>query len=77
MRLGSTEMMRPFVVVDRLHADAILGTDALRAFRAVIDLDDSTLTLKSTCEVFMLGSPRVEEMFVAGIGSTVHLPPGG
>ncbi|KAG4042192.1 hypothetical protein PC123_g22310 [Phytophthora cactorum] len=67
----------PHTRIDRLRVDAILGTDALQAFRAVIDLDDSTLTLKSTGEVFRLGSSLVEEMFVARIGSTMHLPPGG
>ncbi|OWZ22340.1 hypothetical protein PHMEG_0002965 [Phytophthora megakarya] len=35
--LGTVETMLSFVVVDRLHVDAILGTDILKAFGAVID----------------------------------------
>ncbi|OWZ06653.1 hypothetical protein PHMEG_00021062, partial [Phytophthora megakarya] len=77
LRLGSLEMTRPFVVVNRLHVDAILGTDTLKAFRAVIDLDANTLTLKSTCEVFGLGSHRVEETHSSRISSTVRVQPGG
>ncbi|OWY93652.1 hypothetical protein PHMEG_00036875, partial [Phytophthora megakarya] len=77
LRLGSLEMNRPFVVVHRLHVDAILGTDTLKAFRAVIELDDNTLTLKTTNEVFQLGSPRVEESHLSRISLTVRLRPGG
>ncbi|OWZ13530.1 putative membrane protein [Phytophthora megakarya] len=77
LRLGSLEMDRPFVVVHRLHVDAILGTDTLKAFRAVIDLDDNTLTLKTTNEVFKLGSPRVEESHLSRISLMVRLRPGG
>ncbi|KAE9036997.1 hypothetical protein PR003_g11133 [Phytophthora rubi] len=40
--------MRPFIVVDKLHIDVILGTDALKAFRAVVDLDENLVTLKDT-----------------------------
>ncbi|OWZ08181.1 hypothetical protein PHMEG_00019316 [Phytophthora megakarya] len=69
--------LQPFVVVDRLHVDANLGTDALKAFRAVIDLDENTVTLKSIYEVFRLGSPRVEEAYSARMGSTIRLRPGG
>ncbi|OWZ21655.1 hypothetical protein PHMEG_0003765 [Phytophthora megakarya] len=70
LRLGSIEIVRPFVVVSRLHVDAILGTDTLKAFRAVVDLDDSTLTLKTTNEVFQLGSPRVEEYHASKMSAT-------
>ncbi|GMF37219.1 unnamed protein product [Phytophthora fragariaefolia] len=57
-------MLRMFVVVDRLHVHAILGTDELKAFRAVIDLDTNVMTLKESREIFPLGAPRVEEMHV-------------
>jgi hypothetical protein len=77
MRLGSREMIRPFVVVNHLHVDAILGTDTLKAYRAVIDLDDNTLTLKDSGEVFPLGSPRVEEMHESRMNATVKPQPGG
>ncbi|OWZ08406.1 hypothetical protein PHMEG_00019060 [Phytophthora megakarya] len=77
LRLGSLEMTRPFVVVNCLHVDAILGTDTLKAFRAVIDLNENTLTLKTTCEVFGLGSPRVEETYSSQISFTVRVQPGG
>ncbi|KAG2775469.1 hypothetical protein PC116_g17414 [Phytophthora cactorum] len=36
--LGTLERTLPFVVADRLLVNAILGTDSLRAFCAVIDL---------------------------------------
>ncbi|KAE9017273.1 hypothetical protein PR002_g13439 [Phytophthora rubi] len=77
LRVGSLEVMRPFVVVDRLHVDTILGTDTLKELRAVIDLEDNTLTLKGTGEVFPLGTTRVEEMHSIRINSTVRLRPGG
>ncbi|OWY93302.1 putative membrane protein, partial [Phytophthora megakarya] len=77
LRLGSIEIVRPFVVVSRLHVDAILGTDTLKVFRAVVDLDDSTLTLNTTNEVFQLGSPRVEEYHSSKMSATVRLQPGG
>ncbi|KAG6612700.1 uncharacterized protein IUM83_03316 [Phytophthora cinnamomi] len=77
LRLGSLEKRRPFVVVDHLHVDAILGTDSLKAFRAVIDLDEKTMALKDSGEVFPLGAPRVEETYVSRIASTVRLCPCG
>ncbi|GMF35670.1 unnamed protein product [Phytophthora fragariaefolia] len=43
--------LRPFAVIDRLHVDAILGTDTLKAFRAVIDLDDNVMTLIDSGEL--------------------------
>ncbi|OWZ17279.1 hypothetical protein PHMEG_0008799 [Phytophthora megakarya] len=64
-------------VVDRLDVDAILGTDTLKAFRAVIDLDDNTLNLKTTNEVFQLGSPTAEEFHLSRVSSTIRLQPGG
>ncbi|KAE8994790.1 hypothetical protein PR001_g20301 [Phytophthora rubi] len=39
LRVGPLEVMRLFVVVDRLHVDTILGTDTLKELRAVIDLE--------------------------------------
>ncbi|KAE8876517.1 hypothetical protein PF010_g15789 [Phytophthora fragariae] len=77
LRVGSLEVMRPFVVVGRLHVDTMLGTDTLKELRAVIDLEENTLTLKGTGEVFPLGTPRVEEMHSTRISSTVRLRPGG
>ncbi|OWY98524.1 hypothetical protein PHMEG_00030695, partial [Phytophthora megakarya] len=38
LHLGSLEMDRLFVAVNRLHVDVILGRDTLKDFRAVIDL---------------------------------------
>ncbi|KAE9180298.1 hypothetical protein PF004_g24881 [Phytophthora fragariae] len=70
-------MTRPFIVVDKLHIDVILGTDALKAFRAVVDLDENVVTLKDTGETFSIGSPRVEEMYSTKISSTVRICPGG
>ncbi|KAE8895703.1 hypothetical protein PF005_g2733 [Phytophthora fragariae] len=43
----------------------------------MIDLEENTLTLKGTGEVFPLGTPRVEEMHSTRISSTVCLRPGG
>ncbi|KAG2783267.1 hypothetical protein PC116_g22439 [Phytophthora cactorum] len=44
--LGTLERTLPFVVADHFFIDAILGTDSLRAFRAVIDLEEQKITLK-------------------------------
>ncbi|KAE9280634.1 hypothetical protein PF001_g24140 [Phytophthora fragariae] len=77
LRMGARYELRTFVVVDRLHVNAILGTDTLKAFRAVIDLDENIMTLKDSGEVIALGSPRVEEMYVTRIASAVRLRPGG
>ncbi|POM77771.1 Hypothetical protein PHPALM_4789 [Phytophthora palmivora] len=77
IRLGTLELVLPFVVAKRLHVDVILGTDTLKAFRAVIDLDADTVLLKSTGEVFPIGSPRVEEMHTSRINSTIRIRPGG
>ncbi|KAE9242966.1 hypothetical protein PF004_g6370 [Phytophthora fragariae] len=77
LRLGTCEELRTFVEVDRLHVHAILGTDTLKAFRAVIDLEENIMTLKNTGETLPLGTPRVEEMYVTRIASAVRLRPGG
>ncbi|KAE9313857.1 hypothetical protein PR003_g19390 [Phytophthora rubi] len=71
------EKLRTFAVVDHLHVHALLGTDALNAFRAVIDMEESVMTLMETGETIQLGTPRVEEMYVSRINSTVRLCPGG
>lgn len=75
IRLSSQEMLRPFVVVEYLHVDAVLGTDTLKAYRALIDLNENTILLKDTNEVVLLGSPRVEEMYSSRVRSTVRLAP--
>ncbi|KAE8964388.1 hypothetical protein PF002_g9508 [Phytophthora fragariae] len=75
--MGARYELRTFVVVDKLHVNAILGTDTLKAFRAVIDLDENIMTLKDSGEAIALGSPRVEEMYVTRIVSAVRLRPGG
>ncbi|KAG2775277.1 hypothetical protein Pcac1_g14043 [Phytophthora cactorum] len=36
--------MLPFVVIHQIHANTISGTDALKDFKPVIDLDENTLT---------------------------------
>eukprot|EP00644_Phytophthora_capsici_P008876 jgi/Phyca11/101928/e_gw1.6.1010.1 len=46
-------------------------------FRAVVDLDSNSVTLKDTGEVFSLGNPRVEEVYSARMSSTVRIGPGG
>jgi hypothetical protein len=77
LRLGTVERLRTFVVVDRLPEHAIIGTHALIAFRAVIDLEENVLTLRDSNEKIRLGSPRVEEMYVSRMASTVRIQPGG
>ncbi|KAJ8575289.1 hypothetical protein ON010_g3923 [Phytophthora cinnamomi] len=62
-KIGEAEVIRCGRPIGR-------GTD-------VIDLDESIMTLKDTGEVFTLGSPRVEEIYVSRIASTVRLRPGG
>ncbi|KAE9275340.1 hypothetical protein PR003_g29363, partial [Phytophthora rubi] len=57
LRMGARYELRTFVVVDKLHVNAILGTDTLKAFRAVIDLDENIMTLKDSGEVIALGFP--------------------
>ncbi|KAE9340803.1 hypothetical protein PF008_g10938 [Phytophthora fragariae] len=58
LRMGARYELRTFVVVDRLHVNAILGTYTLKAFRAVIDLDENIMTLKDSGEVIALGSRK-------------------
>ncbi|ETO64101.1 hypothetical protein F444_18318, partial [Phytophthora nicotianae P1976] len=74
--LGTLEKTLPFVVTDHLFVDAILGTDSLKAFRAVIDLEEQSMTLKETGDVIPLGVARVEETYAATISSSVRLEPG-
>ncbi|ETP00315.1 hypothetical protein F441_22269 [Phytophthora nicotianae CJ01A1] len=74
--LGTLEKTLPFVVTDHLFVDAILGTDSLKAFRAVIDLEEQSMTLKGTGNVIPLGVARVEETYAATISSSVRLEPG-
>ncbi|ETM47977.1 hypothetical protein L914_07435, partial [Phytophthora nicotianae] len=74
--LGTLEKTLPFVVTDHLFVDAILGADSLKAFRAVIDLEEQSMTLKGTGNVIPLGVARVEETYAATISSSVRLEPG-
>ncbi|KAG2797737.1 hypothetical protein PC119_g23818 [Phytophthora cactorum] len=74
--LGTLERTLPFVVADHLFVDAILGTDSLRAFRAVIDLEEQKMTLKGTGDVIPLGATRVEETYAASVKSPMRLEPG-
>ncbi|KAE8879049.1 hypothetical protein PF007_g21414 [Phytophthora fragariae] len=55
--MGARYELRTVVAVDRLHVNAILGTDTLKAFRSVMDLDENIMTLKDSGEVIALGSP--------------------
>ncbi|ETP27739.1 hypothetical protein F442_22979, partial [Phytophthora nicotianae P10297] len=73
--LGTLEKTLPFVVTDHLFLNAILGTDSLKAFRAVIDLEEQSM-LKETGDVFRLGVARVEETYAATISLSVRLEPG-
>ncbi|KAG2851595.1 hypothetical protein PC113_g15769 [Phytophthora cactorum] len=77
LKLGSLEKMVTFIVVSRFHVDAILDTDTLKAFRAVINLGSNTMTLKDTGEAFPLGALGVEESHLTKVSSTIRLPPGG
>ncbi|OWZ13906.1 hypothetical protein PHMEG_00012698 [Phytophthora megakarya] len=74
--LGSVEKTLSFVVVNHLHLDAILGTDTLRAFRTVIDLEEQALILKENGEVVPLRDSRIEECYGTDIATTVKLAPG-
>ncbi|ETM35684.1 hypothetical protein L914_17442 [Phytophthora nicotianae] len=74
LRLGSLEKTIPFIVVDQLHVDAILGTDALREFKAVMELEDNVVTHKGTGKAFPIGSLRVEESYHARISPLSDLP---
>ncbi|KAG3082003.1 hypothetical protein PI125_g20041 [Phytophthora idaei] len=64
------------MLADHLFIDAILGTDSLRAFRAVIDLEEQKMTLKGTGDVIPLGATRVEETYAASVNSSVCLESG-
>ncbi|KAG3088117.1 hypothetical protein PI124_g17148 [Phytophthora idaei] len=76
MTLGTLERTLPFVVTDHLFVDANFGTDSLRAFRAVIDLEEQKMTLKRTRVVIPLGATRVEETYAASVNSSARLEPG-
>ncbi|KAG3107747.1 hypothetical protein PI124_g8984 [Phytophthora idaei] len=74
--LGTLERTSPFVVADHLFVDAVLGTDSLRVFGAVIDHEEQKMTLKGTGDVIPLGATRVEETYAASENSSVRLEPG-
>lgn len=76
LRLGSVEIVVPFVVTEDLHVDAILGTDILTAFRAVIDMEERHMTLKSSGEVFKLGVEQVIDAHTVRATRNTLLPPG-
>ncbi|POM70628.1 LOW QUALITY PROTEIN: Hypothetical protein PHPALM_12902 [Phytophthora palmivora] len=67
IRLGSQEIILLIAVVKRLHVDMILGTEL---FKAVLDLETDSVTVKATGEGFPVGSPRVEEMYTIRMSST-------
>lgn len=77
VRLGSQERLFPFVVAEGLHTHTILGTNVLKAFRAVVDMDEGIMTLKDTGETFCLGMEHVEKVYSAATLRTVQLGPGG
>ncbi|ETO59215.1 hypothetical protein F444_22413 [Phytophthora nicotianae P1976] len=77
LRLGLLEKTISFVVVDQLHVDVMFGIDALREFKAMINLEDNLAKLKGTGEASPIGSPRVEESYHARISSSVRICPGG
>ncbi|KAE8976686.1 hypothetical protein PR001_g25348, partial [Phytophthora rubi] len=77
LRLGTVTRSRTFAVVGKLHVHAILGTDSLKDFRAVIDLEEGLMMLKGSGETIPLGTSRVEETYVSRVASTVRLCPGG
>ncbi|KAE8890310.1 hypothetical protein PF005_g10264 [Phytophthora fragariae] len=77
LRLGTVTRSRTFAVVGKLHVHAILGTDSLKDFRAVIDLEEGLMMLKGSGETIPLGTYRVEETYVSRVASTVRLCPGG
>ncbi|KAE9270721.1 hypothetical protein PF001_g28685 [Phytophthora fragariae] len=77
LRLGVVTRSQTFAVVEKLHVHAILGTDTLKDFRAVIDVEEGLMMLKGSGESIPLGTPRVEETYVSRVASTVRLCPGG
>ncbi|KAE9297399.1 hypothetical protein PR003_g23508 [Phytophthora rubi] len=74
---GSMEMTLDLLVADKLHADAILGVDALGAFGAVIDVAEKTLTLKRTEQVLALGVMIVHQSYLSKMAASIRLPPRG
>ncbi|KAE8984100.1 hypothetical protein PR002_g23056 [Phytophthora rubi] len=71
------EMTLDLLVADKLHADAILGVDALGAFGAVIDVAEKTLTLKRTEQVLALGVMIVHQSYLSKMAASIRLPPRG
>ncbi|GMF36127.1 unnamed protein product [Phytophthora fragariaefolia] len=76
LRLGSVEKTVPFVVASSLHVDAIIGMDVLATFRAVIDAEEQTLTLKETREMFRLGVMPVSKPCRVRMAAPLTLEPG-
>ncbi|KAE9105420.1 hypothetical protein PF007_g13706 [Phytophthora fragariae] len=77
VRLGSLEANLNLLVAEQLNCDAILGVDALAVFGAVIDVEERTMTLKSTKEVLELGTTVVKETYLTAMAVSVRLPPRG
>ncbi|KAE9198109.1 hypothetical protein PF005_g15589 [Phytophthora fragariae] len=77
VRLGSLEANLNLLVAEQLNCDAILGVDALAVVEAVIDVEERTMTLKSTNEVLELGSTVVQETYLTAMAVSVRLPPRG
>ncbi|KAE9304578.1 hypothetical protein PF008_g21935 [Phytophthora fragariae] len=77
VRLGSLEANLNLFVAEQLNCEAILGVDALAVFGAVIDVEERTMTLKSTKEVLGLGTTVVPETYLTVMAVSVRLPPRG
>ncbi|GMF53511.1 unnamed protein product [Phytophthora fragariaefolia] len=76
-RLGTVEVSLSVLVADQPHVDTILGVDALGTFGAVIDVPESTMTLKSSGDVFPLGFTVIVGSYATAMTSSVRLPPHG
>ena len=77
VRLGTVELSLRMLVADSLLVDAILGVEALGAFRAVIDVAERSMLLKGTGDVLKLGPTVVHETYLEAMASSVRLPPKG
>ncbi|GMF43382.1 unnamed protein product [Phytophthora fragariaefolia] len=82
LRLGNIVVTKEVLVADRLHANAILGVDALGAFGAVIDVGERNMMLIGTGEVLPLGAlvmanlvGDAAETAVVLVEGSVGLPP--
>ena len=62
--IGTVQNTLSLVVVEKLHVDSILGTDTLKAFRAIIDMEALVMTFKGTTACIPLGETRVEENYL-------------